>query len=121
MYPRYIFVSHSHCGSRHGVRDPSPNLPVDLFFSKDYHDGTAQRDSRVEHGNGSSPSSLPCLLCRLCIGSCRSSSPLYSSTRGTTVSGHAMARSTLPFALSVGWRHLGGRGCRCLTTFFSST
>jgi hypothetical protein len=27
-------VSHSHRGSRHGVRDTSPNPPIDLFFLK---------------------------------------------------------------------------------------
>src|SRR6266850_6166099 len=94
MYPRDILVSHSHRGSRHGVRDPCP-ICLTLFFLKEF---SVPMDSKVDQGNGSSHSPFLRLPCRPCIGSFPSSSPLYSSTRSTTVSRRASAVTTLPFA-----------------------
>jgi hypothetical protein len=120
--PRHTFVSHSHRGSRHDVRDPYQICPT-LFFLKEL---SAPTDSKVDQGNGSSHSPFPHLLCRLCIGSFPSSSPLYSSTRSTTVSRRASAMTTLPLA-SYRWPGLVSANyrqhycCRCSTTLFSST
>src|SRR6267142_4208821 len=122
MYPRDIFVSHSHRGSRHGVRDPC-QICLTFFFLKEF---SAPTDSKVDQGNGSLHSPFWRLPCRLCIGSFPSSSPLYSSTRSTTVSRHASAVTTLPFALHMRSRLVSANYrqrycCRCLTTSFSST
>jgi hypothetical protein len=108
-YPRHIFVSRSNRGSHHGVRNSSPN-PPNVFFLKGFSYGTAPMDSKVNNGSGSSPLPLSYLCCRQCIGSFLSPSCFYSSIRGITLSGRAMAVTTLPLALSVylrrpGWRY----------------
>ena len=121
MYPRGIFVSHSHLGSRHGVGDPC-QICLMLFLLKEF---SAPTDSEVDQGNGSLYSPFSRLLCRRCIGSFPSSSPLCSSTRSTTVSRRASAVTTLTFALDMrsrlAWANYRRRYyCRCLTTFSSS-
>jgi hypothetical protein len=122
MYLRDVFVSHSHLGSRHGVRDPC-QICLTLFLLKQF---SVPTDSRVGQGNGSSHSPFSLLPCRLCIGSFPSSSFLYSLTRSTTVSRRASAVTTLPSALLMRsrlvWENYRQRYyCRCLTTSSSST
>jgi hypothetical protein len=96
----------------------------DAFYSRDFHDGTAPMGPKVDHGNGSSSSPFPYSRCRLCIGSCPSSSPFRSSTCGTALPEHATTWTTFPFVPSVCVRLsvlVYRRCCRCSTIFFSST
>lgn len=51
---RYIFLSLSHLDLRHGVRDLPSNPPdARSIFLKEFRDGIAPRDSKLDHGSGS--------------------------------------------------------------------
>ena len=51
---RYIFLSLSHLYLRHGVRDLPSNPPdARSILLKEFCDGIAPRDSKIDHGSGS--------------------------------------------------------------------
>ena len=52
---RHIFLSLSHLDLHHGVRDLPFNPPdARSIFLKKFRDGIAPRDSKLDHGSGSS-------------------------------------------------------------------
>jgi len=52
---RYIFLSFSHLDLHHGVRDLPSNPPdARSIFLNEFRDGIAPRDSKLDHGSGSS-------------------------------------------------------------------